>query len=385
MNKSFVGETIAWAEKANADLEPNLMTSEDKRRLRAEYSRLKKLAAYGETVLSSELDDPEELARLSGTSVGKARATVETAKVLKDAPVVQDAFAGGDLSLDQATEIAKAEMASPGAGTELLKTASTESFQVLRDKARAVVLEAEQKRGLAERQREARSGRSHTDDLGMINVHLRWEPHVGTPIVKRAETEAARLCKAAKRAGKQEPFERHLADAYAKIFSGCSVKPHSSRPELVILVSHEVVKRGWTDVRDGEFCRIPGAGPADPKVVKEIAGDAFLNGVFFDGKDLRHFKRWTKHIPVEVLTALELGDPPEFDGPACIDCGKRFGTEWDHFDPRNNGGPTSRGNVGPRCWACHQEKTRRDRAAGKLTPRPPDQQPVTKKRGPMRC
>jgi HNH endonuclease len=375
MKQGFVDEAIIWAEKANADLEPDLMTADDARELMAGYAKLKKLAAFGETVLARKLDDAEELARVTGTSVPKARATVETAKALKEASIVQDAFAGGDISLDQATEIAKAEVAQPGSAKELLKTAQSGSFQVLRDKARNVVLEAGQKRGLARRQREARSTRTYSDDLGMINLHLRLEPHVGTPIVKRAEAEATRLYKAAKKDGKQEPFERHLADAYAKIFSGSSVKPHSSRPELVILVSHEVAKRGWTDVREGETCKIPGVGPVAPEAVRELAGEAFLNGVLFDGKDLRHFKRWTKHIPVEVLTALELGDPPEFDGPACIDCGKRFGTQWDHFDPRNNGGPTCTENVGPRCWVCHQEKTRRDRAAGLLTPRPPDREP----------
>ncbi|MGH2756043.1 MAG: HNH endonuclease [Actinomycetota bacterium] len=372
MNKSLVGEAIAWAEKANANLEPNLMTSEDRRRLRAEYARLKKLAAYGETALSSELDDPEELARLSGTSVGKAKATVEAAKKLQEAAAVQDAFAGGDISLDQATEIAKAEVACPGSAEKLLKTAVTESFQVLREKSRKVVLEAEQKLGLAERQKKARAARTHSDELGMTDIHLRLEPHIGTPIVNRAEAEAARLYKAAKEDGKQEPFERHLADAYAKIFSGSSVQPHSSRPELVILVSHEVTKRGWTEVRDGEVCKIPGVGPVPPAVAREIGRDAFLNGVVYDGNDLRHFKRWTKHIPIEVRMALCLGDPPEFDGPACIDCGKRFRTQWDHFDPRNNGGPTCTDNVGPRCVPCHTEKTRRDRAAGKLTPRRPE-------------
>jgi hypothetical protein len=223
--------------------------------LQAEYARLKKLAAYGETMLARKLEDPEELARVTGTSVGKAKATVETAKVLKESGEVTAAFAGGDISLDQATEIARAEQASPGSATELLRTAETESFQVLRESARKVVLEAEQRRGLAERQREARSARSYTDELGMTNVHLRLEPHVGTPIVKRAEAEASRLYKAAKKVGKNEPFERHLADAYAKVFSGNSVMPHSSRPELVVLVSHEVVKRGWKDVRKGEFCK----------------------------------------------------------------------------------------------------------------------------------
>jgi hypothetical protein len=86
------------------------------------------------------------------------------------------------------------------------------------------------------------------------------------------------------------------------------------RAELVVLVSHEVAKRGWTDVRPNEVCKIPGVGPVSPEVAKRIACDAFLTGVFFDGQDLRHMRRWTRNIPVEVFTALELGEPPEFDG-----------------------------------------------------------------------
>jgi hypothetical protein len=341
MKQSFVGQATELLEKANVDLEPDLMTAEDARALMAEYARAEKQAAYGRTQLARKIDDAEELARITGTSVGKARATVETAKALKEAEDVSMAFAGGDISLDQASEIAKAEVASPGSATELLRTADTESFQVLREKARKVVLEAEQRRGLAERQREARSARSHVDELGMTNIYLKFEPHVGAPIVKRAEAEASRLYRAAKKDGEQEPFERHLADAYAKVFSGCAVKPHSSRPELVILVSHEVVKRGWKDVRDGEVCKIPGLGPVAPEVVKEIAGDAFLTGVVCDGRELRNIRRWTRNIPIEVRLALELGDPPDFDGVRCVDCGKRFRNQNDHVEPHCGGNPAS--------------------------------------------
>jgi hypothetical protein len=124
-------------------------------------------------------------------------------------------------------------------------------------------------------------------------------------------------------------------------------------------------------VRRGELCKIPGVGPVAPPVAKEIARDAFLNGVFYDGTDLRHFKRWTRHIPVEVRNALELGDPPDFDGVRCVDCGNRFGTEFDHVEPLAAGGPTCRGNLGPRCGRCHPKKTARDRKAGKLRPAEP--------------
>ena len=57
----------------------------------------------------------------------------------------------------------------------------------------------------------------------MVHIHLALEPHVGTPIVARTEAEAERLAKKS-RAGSQsasvEPFDRHLADAYALLLSG---------------------------------------------------------------------------------------------------------------------------------------------------------------------
>jgi hypothetical protein len=138
-----------------------------------------------------------------------------------------------------------------------------------------------------------------------------------------------------------------------------------------VVVSHAVAKRGWTDVKKGELCKIPGVGPVAPEVAKAIAEDAFLNGVFYDGVDLRHFARWSKHIPIEVAVALELGDPPAFDGVTCVDCGNGFRTEFDHVEPRAARGPSSNGNLRPRCWTCHHAKTKRDRKAGRLKPAEP--------------
>jgi hypothetical protein len=371
MPSSAIAEAVTWLEKANADLQPELLSADAARDLLTSYARAEKLAAYGRTMLATKLDDATEMARTSGTSVGEARATLETAKTLENSDQVRDAFKTGSISLGQASEIAKAEAASPGAACELLPVANTESFQVLRERARKTVLEAEQHRDLAARQHAARSARSHIDDLGMIDIHLTLEPHVGTPIVNRAETEAARLHRHAIHNGSPEPFERHLADAYAKLLSHQG-SARSRRPELVVLVSHEVIKRGWREVREAEVCKIPGVGPVAPQVAREIAKDAFLTGVFYDGEDLRHLCRWTRNIPIEVLLALELGVPPDFDGVACTDCGKRFRTEKDHVDPHVARGPASTANLKPRCYSCHQAKTERDRRAGMLTPRDPD-------------
>jgi hypothetical protein len=346
------------------------LTAEAARELLAEYARAENLVSYGRARLAARIDNASEVARVTGTSMGRAKQTAETGAALAEAPEV-GALARGDVSLDQAGEIARAEQARPGAAEELLSVARSEAFHVLRDKARKVRLEAEQNRGLGDRQHEARSARSYSDDLGMVNIHLRLEPHIGTPIVNRAEADADRLYRKAKKQGTTEPFERHVADAYAGMLCGKG-KGRTTRPELVVLVSHEIATRGWTEVRDGEVCKIPGVGPVAPSVAKEIAQDAFLNGVFFDGTDLRHFRRWTRNTPVEVRIALELGEPPEFDGVRCVDCGHRFKTQNDHVEPHNALGPASTGNLKWRCWPCHQAKTKRDRKAGKLTPPPPD-------------
>ena len=373
MQFTHIADAITSLEKANAELEPELLDAAAGREMLALYARAEKLAAFGRTSLTRKVDDVVEVARATGTSIGKAKATVEAAKTLRDADVVSDAFASGGLSFDQAAEIARAEQARPGSAEVLMTVAREQSFQVLREKSRKVVLEAEQKRGLAERQREARSARVRTDELGMIDIHLRYQPHVGTPIVNRAETEAGRLYRKAKAEGREEPFERHLADAYASMLSSNDVKP-GRRPELVVLVGQEVADRGWKDVREGEVCKIPGVGPIAPEDAKEIARNAFISAVVFDGTDLRHFKRWSRSIPVEVLIALELGRPPDFDGIACVTCGNRFRNQKDHVEPYAAGGPTSLPNLEPECWSCHQAKTERDRKAGKL--RPPDGPPA---------
>jgi hypothetical protein len=353
-------------EKANGELDPETLTLADARRLLVDYVRTQRLAAFGMAVLARRVDDAAQIARATGTSMGAAKATIATGRVLRQSDELNDSLRRGQVSLDQANEIAKAEEACPGAAKELLPVAQEQAFHVLKEKARKVTLEAEQHRDLFARQRAARSGRSYSDDLGMVHVHVAFEPHVGTPIVAQAEAEAQRIARAAKKSNQEpEPFERYLADAYARLLSG-SGKGRAKRPELVVLIDYDIAKRGWKDVRDGEVCKIPGVGPISPEVAREIASEAFVNAVVSDGKDLRHFKRWTRNTPIEVRVALELGDPPEFDGVKCVDCGRRFHTEFDHVHPHVAKGPASSTNLKPRCWPCHVAKTERDRRAGKL-------------------
>jgi len=235
---------------------------------------------------------------------------------------------------------------------ELVATARSESFQVLKDQARRARVAAVDRSTLGERQRAARRLRHWVGELGMVHVDAVLEPHVGARIVSRLEGEAKRLARAA---GSREPLERFLADALDRVTSGAGTS--RGKTELVVVVSHEVTRRGWTDVTDGEVCKVPGIGPVAAEVAKEIASDAFLSGVVFDGTDLRQMRRWTRHIPAAVRVALSLGEPPGFDGPKCVDCGRRLNLEVDHLVPVAAGGDTSLPNSGWRCDDCHDDKT----------------------------
>ena len=69
-------------EKANANLQPELLTVEHARELMAAYARAQKLVAFGVAALSRKLQDAE-VARLTGSSLGKAKEIAATGKVSK--------------------------------------------------------------------------------------------------------------------------------------------------------------------------------------------------------------------------------------------------------------------------------------------------------------
>ncbi|MGH3119321.1 MAG: hypothetical protein ACRDQ2_19845 [Gaiellales bacterium] len=210
-------ETEELLDKAASNLEPELLSSAATRASLKRVARLERKCAYLKTALTPKVHDAAEIAQITGTSFTKAKETVATAAVLKQSDDLSTALQTGRVSFDQVTEIAKAEESVPGISKKLIiPVAQKETFQVLKDEVRKAKLEAEQHRDLAARQHGARNARNYVDDLGMVNMHLRWEPHVGTPIVNQAEAEAKRLHKAARKAGSKESFECHLADCLRK-------------------------------------------------------------------------------------------------------------------------------------------------------------------------
>jgi len=90
-------EAIEALEKENANLQPELVTAERARELLSAYARAEKLVSFGIAALSRKLDDSAELARLTGSSVAKAKNVVATAKVMASSEDLSSALQHGDI------------------------------------------------------------------------------------------------------------------------------------------------------------------------------------------------------------------------------------------------------------------------------------------------
>jgi Domain of unknown function (DUF222)/HNH endonuclease len=308
---------------------------------------------------------PEWLARHMGSTTSEARMALETATAVEACPEAKQALVAGELSLSQAHEIVVSEAEVPGGEHDLVGLGRRSGLRAVRDAVRERVLASCDAARLYRRQRRLRECHTWRDRYGMVRLSVALTPDVGVPIVNRLQVGTDRVRAAARRAGSQEPYAAHAADALAQLVLGAG-EAGPGRADLVLVCDINAYRRGHA--HPGEVCQVLGGGPLPVERVRELSEDAFLKAVLHDGEAVTTVKHFGRHIKAELRTALELGAPPGFEGTVCAEpgCGRRYGLEWDHVDPLANHGPTSYANLQPRCWPHHREKTERDREAGRL-------------------
>jgi hypothetical protein len=311
-------------------------------------------------------DGERWLAIQTGSTRHDARRALQTAGRLEDCPDTKQAFLAGQVSLAQASEIAGAEAETPGGEKELLEVARGGDLSEVRDHARQRRLSVSDVDELHRQQHSARRFRHWKDRDGMVCFTGALPPETGVPFVHRLELAAFRARKAA--GEDREPWEAHAADAFVHMVTGTGPgKP--TRPELVIVCDINAWRRGHG--HPAEPCHILDGGPIPVDVAKQLCEDPFLKAVITDGINIHTVKHFSRYLPAELRTALDLGPGPGFTGAECVDCGRKWGLQWDHINPVANQGPTSVDNLAGRCWIDHKAKTERDRQAGLLGPNPP--------------
>ncbi len=322
-------------------------------------------AACGEHRKRGFTDAQDWVSHTAGSSVGQAKAELATVAALTDLPETFDAVVTGEVSLDQAAEIARV----PGHEAELLQVARTESLRALKERATRRHLEGIDREELAARQHRARSVRHRRDDeLDMRRVDMVLTPAFGTRFTNRLDRETDRVWRAAHREGRTLTRAQAAADAFERIMDG-TARSGRGHADIVYVVDLPAWVRGA--LLPGEVCHIVGGGPVPLSDIRRNIADAFIKVVVHDGTKVDTIVHYGRRRPAALQSVLELGSPPEFDGVICAhdDCDRRLGRQWDHIDPVANGGPTSKANLQPLCPIHHAEKTERDRAAGLLGPR----------------
>lgn len=308
------------------------------------------------------------VARQGGTTTAQARRSLETAAKLEGCAATKKALLAGEVSIAQAQLITLAEAETPGQERDLLEVARGKDLSGLRDEVRDRRAARSDPEMLHRRQWAARRFRHWRDQLGMVCFEGALPPEAGIPFVARVEHIARRRRTAARRNGTPPGrFELYAADAVAALGAPPEVDGGERKrvpAEVVLVCDLFAYRRGHAE--PGEVCHIVGGGPVPVTVVHDFAADAFVKAVLHDGVEIHAVKHFGRRLPAELRTALDLGPVPTFTGRRCVDCGSRYGLEYDHVDPVANHGPTSYANLVTRCYADHQAKTERDRKTGLL-------------------
>lgn len=306
-------------------------------------------------------------ARQGGTTTSQAREALQTASGLDGCEQTKQALLAGEVSIAQAREITAAEAEFPGQEHELLAAAKGGDLSGLRAHVRDRRLARMAPVDLHRRQHAARRFRHWRDGLGMVCFEGALPPETGLPLVSRIEHLARKHRTAARRDGRPpERFEAYAADALASFASDPSGDGarRAKNAELVMVCDLFAYRRGHAHAT--EPCHIVDGGPVPVEVVRDFAQDAFIKAVLHDGVRIHTVKHFGRRLPAELRSALDLGPVPRFAGRQCVDCGRRYGLEYDHVDPVANNGVTSYDNIVARCYPDHQAKTERDRKAGRL-------------------
>lgn len=370
-------QVVDAARSLLSSLDPDRLPPVELRSAFASFSELERMASAGKLMVTPKLKESGDwrrdgersaenwMARTSGVSVAEARRVVETAEKLITLKSTSAKLRSGELSLDQATAVAEAATASPAAEAELLAMAAVAPVRNLRDRARRIALDA---RGTVEeryaRQVSLRSFSHWTDEEGMVAGRFRLTPDVGSLVIRAIGREADRHYRRAYREKRSERPENHAADAFAALITGDALlgSRGGKGAEVVVVVSHEALRRGFVDsaAQSEELCEVAGFGAVPVSRARELLADAFLKGVVAEGTRITHVKHFGRHRPAEVDTALLASAVIGKGRVECVveDCGRTVGIEWDHAQPFAKGGPTSTSNLNPMCDYDNQLKER---------------------------
>ena len=366
----LIDEAIIAAQKAVEDFEPEVFDGKAAAQLVQRFAHLERLAAAGKGLAARRVADSGAwrsggdrspahwMAKATGTSVGQAVGVLETAERLTELPATDQAVRAGQLSPEQAREVASAAAASPAAEEKLLSSASRESLRGLKEecaRVRAAALPDELERH--EKIRRRRCLRHWTDPDGAFRLQALLTPEAGATVLAALEPLKESVFKRARTEGRREPYEAYAADALVEMARAAASGGDGtgSGPGAVVhvRVDHAALVRGATEA--DEVCEIPGVGPIPVATARSLAEDAWICALVTDGTDIKAITSQKRRISAHLRRAVEERDQT----CAVPGCDVRHPLQIDHSIPVHERGPTRLDNLDRLCIWHHYLKTHR--------------------------
>ena len=183
--------TVATQRRILSTLEPGCFSGADALALLQVFSAIERVGVAGRTLLAKRVEESNVwrasgdrsaahfLAHKTGTSVGRAQASLETAARLESLPATAAAFRTGALSETQAEAVAGAAALNPDEERRLLGRVGHDTAKQLRDECRRVRHAARDERARYEAIKAERTLRTWTDDEGAVCGAFRTTPDSG--------------------------------------------------------------------------------------------------------------------------------------------------------------------------------------------------------------
>jgi hypothetical protein len=356
-----------------ATLDPGALDGTEAKELVAASAELERLAGAVRTLAAGRVaqtgawandgpfrDAAAWMADVAGVTIGRARATIETADRLTTLPKVDAALRSGSLSEVQVDVISTAAAANPRAQAALLHSAEIDGVKGLKQACARV--EAAASTDQAERYERAQENR-YLRHRRISDVEGLFE--MRGPIDETARVYAAlapieadlfkqvRGCEPDDR----EPPEARAFDAMVLMADDSATVSFESSGRrapatVVVRVDHSAFARGGTE--HGEVCEIVGVGPVPVAVAQKLSSDAIFKALITDGTDIRSISHLSRTIPARLRTAVE-----ELY-PECVVAGCHVDRhlEIDHNIPVEEHGPTALWNLNRVCHHHHDLKTK---------------------------
>jgi hypothetical protein len=363
----LVRESVESLRRLVAGLDPAALDGEQARELAEAFAEGERLMAAGRTLAAGRVaetaawgpqfrDAAAWMSSVAGTTVGKARSTLETARLLTELPRTEAALRSGRLSDAQVELVASGATADPSAEGGLLVAAARNGVKGLRTEAARVVAAAstdQDQRYRAAKARRFLRHRAISDVEGLIEMR--------GPLDRTAAVMAAlapyeqEMFEQARRAEQRELPEALAFDAMVRL-GGDAVAgrfrdaPSRAPATIVVRVDKTAIDRGRSE--PGEVCEIPGVGPIPVSVARKLGQDAIYKALITDGTDVLSISHLGRSIPTRLRTAIEEAYPE----CAADGCNVDRHLEIDHIVPVCEGGPTEFANLHRLCHWHHDEK-----------------------------